>query len=159
VVIREYFVNFVKYNRPADRGESRTGFLHCRIATRCICISGCDFLSDGKTAIGYLRYFWRILRMKFLSNNYKKYVAAAATVVAAIAIPAQATDCTTTCQNAAAQAGSAAQMQAAQKTLAFCMANWSANITGCMSYYSPQFQQAYDQAYQQTLSQCTGSCH
>jgi hypothetical protein len=50
-------------------------------------------------------------------------------------------------------------MQAAQKTLAFCMANWSANITGCMSYYSPQFQQAYDQAYQQTLSQCTGSCH
>ena len=98
--------------------------------------------------------------MKFLSNNYKKYIAAAVTVFAAIAIPAQATDCTTVCQNAASQAGSAAAQQAANNALAYCTANniWY-NISNCMYTMSPRFQAAYDQAYQQTMTQCMASCH
>ena len=100
--------------------------------------------------------------MKFLTNSYKKYVAAAATVFAAIAIPAQATDCTTICQNAAGQAGYAAAKQAEKNALDECYYNYyhyGWDINGCMNGKVPQIQAAYDQAYQQTLSQCTGSCH
>jgi hypothetical protein len=114
--------------------------------------------SRWQIAIGYFCYFWRILRMKFLSNNYKKYVAAAVTVFAAIAIPAQATDCTTVCQNAAATAGNAAVQPVVQQRLAYCTTH-SSDINSCMMAYSSQFQAVYDQAYQQALTSCTGSCH
>jgi hypothetical protein len=97
--------------------------------------------------------------MKFLTNNYKKYIAAAATVFAAISIPAQATDCNTTCQNAATQAGNAAYNQAAQNAYNVCKQYAFYNISSCMMAASPQFQAAYDQAYQQTYTQCMNSCH
>jgi hypothetical protein len=102
--------------------------------------------------------------MNFLSISYKKYFAAAATAFAAIAIPAQATDCATVCQAAAQQAGQAAANQAATNA-----ANWCANnapsygasaqyMSNCMNSASPQITAAGNAAYQQTLSQCMGSC-
>jgi hypothetical protein len=98
--------------------------------------------------------------MKFLTNNYKKYVAAAATVFAAIAIPAQATDCTTVCQNAAYQAGNAAAQKAQADALAYCNANFTSwGVSSCMYSKTPEFKAAYDQAYQQTYTQCMSSCH
>jgi hypothetical protein len=96
--------------------------------------------------------------MKFLTNNYKKYIAAAATVFAAIAIPAQATDCNTACQNAATQAGNTAYNQAAQNAYASCRQYAFYDISTCMMVASPQFKAAYDQAYQQTYTQCMSSC-
>ena len=50
--------------------------------------------------------------MKFSTNNYRKYVAAAAAAFAAIVMPVQAADCTTMCKDRAHQAGYAAAMQA-----------------------------------------------
>jgi hypothetical protein len=100
--------------------------------------------------------------MNFFSTNYKKYIAAVATVFAAISIPAQATDCTTICQNAAYQAGNAAAKQAEKNSLDYCYAQYyrsGADINGCMYGQVPKIQAAYDLAYQQTLSSCTGSCH
>jgi hypothetical protein len=102
--------------------------------------------------------------MNFLSNSYKKYVAAVATAFAAIAIPAQATDCNTVCQNAAYQAGMAAGQQAANAAINNCYANApSSGVTGeymnsCMAAASPQINAAGNAAYQQTLSQCMGAC-
>jgi hypothetical protein len=98
--------------------------------------------------------------MKFLSTSYKKYIAAAATVFAAIAIPAQATDCNTTCQNAATQAGNAAAQQAQNDALAYCTSHYYGyDVNGCMYSKVPQIQAAYDQAYQQTYNSCMASCH
>jgi hypothetical protein len=98
--------------------------------------------------------------MKFLSTHYKKYIAAAATAFAAIAVPAQATDCTTICQSAAYQAGNTAARQAEQSALAYCYATYYGSaIEGCMYSKVPQIQAAYDQAYQQTMTSCMGSCH
>ena len=98
--------------------------------------------------------------MKFLSVHYKKYFAAAATAFAAIAVPAQATDCTTICQSAASQAGNTAAQQAEKDALAYCYANYYGSaIQGCMYSKVPQIQAAYDQAYQQTMTSCMGSCH
>jgi hypothetical protein len=98
--------------------------------------------------------------MKFLPNNYKKYVAAAAAVFAVIAIPAQATDCNTTCQNAATQAGNAAAQQQANASLAYCTSHYYGyQVNTCMNGESPKIQAAYDQAYQQTYNSCMGSCH
>jgi hypothetical protein len=117
-----------------------------------------------------MRYAWRIRHwpfrkfleayyMKFLSTQYKKYIAAAATALAAFSIPAQATDCATICKNAASQAGNAAAQQAEKDALAYCYANYYGSaIQGCMYSKVPQIQAAYDQAYQQTLNSCTGSC-
>jgi len=100
--------------------------------------------------------------MNFLSNSYKKYFAAVATAFAAIAIPAQATDCATVCQTAAQQAGQAAAQQAAATAQQNCAywANGSAQyMSSCMNSATPQIVAAGNAAYQQTLSQCNGSCH
>ena len=98
--------------------------------------------------------------MKFLSNNYKKYVAAAATVFAAIAIPAQATDCTTVCQSAAQQAGNAAVQAQVNNALAYCTSHYSGiYVNNCMMGYVPQFNATYNSVYQQTYTQCMGSYH
>jgi hypothetical protein len=98
--------------------------------------------------------------MKFLSINYKKQIAAAVAVFAAIAIPAQATDCTTVCQNAAGQAGYNAAKKAEQEALAYCTSHYVGfDVNSCMNGKVPQIQAAYDQAYQQTMTSCMGSCH
>ena len=98
--------------------------------------------------------------MKFLSNNYKKYVAAAATVFAAIAIPAQATDCTTVCQSAAQQAGNAAVQAQVNSAQAYCTSHYDwYQINNCMNSYVPTFNATYNSVYQQTYAQCMGSCH
>ena len=98
--------------------------------------------------------------MKFLSNHHKKYIAAAATVFAAIAVPAEATDCPTYCQNVATQAGNAAAQQKQQQVQAYCIANSPPNyINQCINAHVSEIQAAYDQAYQQTYTQCMGSCH
>lgn len=98
--------------------------------------------------------------MKFLSNHYKKHIAAAATVFAAIAIPAEATDCNTYCQNVATQAGNAAAQQKQQEVQAYCISHSSTNyINQCINSQVPQIQAAYDQAYQQSYNQCMTSCH
>jgi len=97
--------------------------------------------------------------MKFLSNSGKKYFAAAAVVFAAVAIPAQATDCNTTCQQAAGQAGSAAANQAYAVALAYCNANYTGfGVASCMNEQSPKIGAAYNQAYQQKYNECMGSC-
>jgi len=105
--------------------------------------------------------------MKFLSNTRAKYVAAAFTALAAIVIPAQATDCNTYCQNAAQQAGNAAAQQAQTTAPSYCT-----NQVGAMGNLSSwDYGQFYGQcmyntinnayliAYNQTLAQCNGSCH
>jgi protoheme ferro-lyase len=94
-------------------------------------------------------------------TSYKKFLVAAATAFAAIAIPAQATDCTTNCQNVASQAGNAAAQQAQTAALNSCLANsWNAvQVNSCMMYKQPTIQAAYDQAYQQAYNQCASSCH
>jgi len=102
--------------------------------------------------------------MNFLSNSYKKYFAAMATAFAAIAIPAQATDCTTVCQNAASQAGQAAANQAAANAVNWCYAHAGQYpspfyMSNCMNSFNAQIVAAGDAAYQQTLSSCMGSCH
>jgi hypothetical protein len=116
--------------------------------------------SDAESAIGHFEISWRLFRMKFLSTNYKKYVAAAVTVFAAIAVPAQATDCTTACQNAASQAGNAAAQPVINDALAYCTSHYSGfYVNSCMNSKVPEIQAAYDQAYNQAYSSCTGSCH
>ena len=98
--------------------------------------------------------------MKFLSTNHKKYIAAAAAAFAAIAIPAQATDCTTVCQNAAGQAAYNGAMKAQNDALTYCYAHYQGPAIGdCMNGKVPQIQAAYDQAYQQTMTSCMGTCH
>jgi len=107
--------------------------------------------------------------MNFSLNSHKKFFAAVVTAVAAIAIPAQATDCNSVCQTAAQQAGTNAQQQAVNAAQNDCLAQahaqnvpWygaNAFMTQCMNSKAPQFQAAYDQAYQQTYNQCMGSCH
>jgi len=92
-----------------------------------------------------------------LSTSYKKYLAAAATAFAAIAIPAQATDCTTVCQNAATTAAQNAVAQAQPQVIAYCQATvdfW--HIESCVS---SQLTAIGNSTYQQVLAQCTGSCH
>ena len=98
--------------------------------------------------------------MKFLSNHYKKYIAAAATAFAAIAIPAEATDCVTYCQSVASQAGNAAAQPVINDALAYCTSHYSGfYVNSCMNSKVPQIQAAYDQAYNQAYSSCIGSCH
>ena len=107
--------------------------------------------------------------MSFSLTSYKKFFAAAVTAVAAIAIPAQATDCNTICQTAAQQAGNNAQQQLVNSVQNDCLAQahaqnvpWygaNAFMTQCMNSHAAEFKAAYDQAYQQTYNQCMGSCH
>lgn len=98
--------------------------------------------------------------MNFLSTHSKKYIAAAVTAFAAIAIPAQATDCNAVCQNAAGQAGYNAAKLAEKDALAYCTAHYyGQDVNNCMNGKVPQIQAAYDQAYQQTMTSCMGSCH
>jgi hypothetical protein len=94
--------------------------------------------------------------MNFLSTSYKKYFAAVVTAFAAIAIPAQATDCTTTCQNAASQAAQNAVNQALPGVTAQCQATvpWY-NMNSCVS---TQLTAIGNSTYQQVLAQCSGSC-
>jgi len=95
--------------------------------------------------------------MNFLSNSYKKYFAAVVTVFAAVAIPAQATDCATICQNAASQAAQNAVNQALPSVTADCMATSGPyNMNSCVSSRLTAIGNA---TYQQTLAQCNGSCH
>jgi len=94
--------------------------------------------------------------MNFLPNSFKKYFAAVATVAAAIAIPAQATDCTTACQNAASTAAQNAVAQAQPGVIAQCQAtvpwyNMNSCVTGQLTIIG-------NSTYQQVLAQCTGSC-
>lgn len=94
--------------------------------------------------------------MNFLSNSYKKYFAAAVTVFAAVAIPAQATDCTTVCQTAASQAAQNAVNQALPTVTAECAATSSPyTMNSCVS---SRLTAIGDATYQQVLAQCTGSC-
>ena len=99
--------------------------------------------------------------MNFLSNINKKYLAAVVTAFAAIAIPAQATDCTTICQNAAVAAAQAAANQAAQQAQADCMRQTGGGIymTMCMNSKTAQITAAGDAAYYSTLNSCMGSCY
>jgi hypothetical protein len=95
--------------------------------------------------------------MNILSNSYKKYFAAVATAFAAIAIPAQATDCTTICQNAASTAAQNAVNQALPGVTAQCAATVSYyNMSQCVG---SQLTAIGNSTYQQVLAQCTGSCH
>jgi hypothetical protein len=99
--------------------------------------------------------------MNISLTSYKKFLVAAAAAFAAIAIPAQATDCTTNCQNVASQAGNAAAQQAEKTSLNYCLA-YSPNaamVNACMMNQQPTIQAAYDQAYQQAYNQCASSCH
>jgi hypothetical protein len=94
--------------------------------------------------------------MNFLPNSYKKYLAAVVTAFAAIAIPAQATDCATVCQNAAAQAAQTAVAQALPNVTAACAATSSYyNMDSCVSSRLTAIGNA---TYQQVLAQCSGSC-
>ena len=93
--------------------------------------------------------------MNFLSNSYKKYFAAAVTAFAAIAIPAQATDCTTVCQNAAATAAQNAVNQALPSVTNQCWATSSGDMNSCMTNTLTAIGNS---TYQQVLAQCTGSC-
>jgi hypothetical protein len=106
--------------------------------------------------------------MKFSLTSHKKMIAAAVTAIAAIAIPAQATDCTTICQNAASQAGNAAAQQAQTTAPGYCatqmaMLGISQNNYNYGTYYGScmynTINNAYLSAYNQTLAGCTGSCH
>jgi hypothetical protein len=96
--------------------------------------------------------------MKILSNSYKKYFAAVATAFAAIAIPAQATDCTTICQNAAATAAQNAVNQALPSVTAQCAAI-NSNYIYMNSCVGTQLTNIGNTTYAQVLAQCTGSCH
>lgn len=96
--------------------------------------------------------------MKFLSNTRAKFIAAAITAVAAIAIPAQAVTCSN-CQSIAESAGKQAGNQA--------LANWQASCaatTGgpayavCMSYSGNEYSKAYSAAYSTAFGQCMMSC-
>jgi hypothetical protein len=150
--------------RLPTAGNAGQVSLHCRIAAGCAVMSGSDLLPDSKSAIGHFWIFLNYLEvfcMKFLSNNYKKYIAAAATVFAAIAIPAQATDCQTACQQAANQAGQNAANQKAAQVQAQCVAQTGGGIYmgQCMNQHNAEIVAAGDQAYQQTYNSCMGSCH
>lgn len=98
--------------------------------------------------------------MKISLTSYKHFMIAAAAAFAAIAIPAQATDCTTNCQTVASQAGNNAAHQAEAAALQTCLVYAPNNpmVSACMNHYQPQIQAAYDQAYQQAYNQCMGSC-
>jgi hypothetical protein len=93
--------------------------------------------------------------MNILSNSYKKYFAAVATAFAAIAIPAQATDCTTICQNAAATAAQNAVNQALPSVTAQCWASGQ-DMNTCVG---SQLTNIGNSTYSYVLAQCTGSCH
>jgi hypothetical protein len=94
--------------------------------------------------------------MNFLPNSYKKYFAAVATAFVAIAIPAQATDCATLCQNAAAQAAQKAVNQAEPGIVAQCAATVSySNMSSCVG---SQLGVIANSTAQQVLAECTGSC-
>lgn len=94
--------------------------------------------------------------MNFLSNSYKKYFAAVVTVFAAVAIPAQATDCATVCQNAATQAAQNAVAQAVPSVTSECAAISSPyNMNSCVT---SRLTAIGDATYQQVLAQCNGSC-
>ena len=95
--------------------------------------------------------------MNFLPNSYKKYVAAMAAVFAAIAIPAQATDCATACQQAASKAANDAVNQALPGVVAECSATTSGYYMN--SCVSPKLTAIGNSTYQQVLAQCSGSCH
>jgi len=99
--------------------------------------------------------------MKFLSNTRAKYVAAAFTALAAIVIPAQATDCNTICTNAAQQAGADAGSRAMADWQAQCAYQYAGTpqYGSCMNWSGYVYSNAYNQAYNQTYSQCSGSCH
>jgi hypothetical protein len=94
--------------------------------------------------------------MNFLPSSYKKYVAAMATVFAAIAIPAQATDCATVCQQAASKAANDAVNQALPGVVAQCAATSGYDMNSCVS---PKLTAIGNSTYQQVLAQCSGSCH
>ena len=94
--------------------------------------------------------------MNILSNSYKKYFAAVATAFAAIAIPAQATDCTTICQNAAATAAQNAVTQATPGVYAQCGSYDTQKMSQCIG---STLTAIGNSTYQQVLAQCTGSCH
>jgi hypothetical protein len=94
--------------------------------------------------------------MNFLPNSYKKYFAAVATVFAAIAIPAQATDCATVCQQAASKAAQDAVAQALPGATAECAAYGYYNMNSCVS---SKLTAIGNSTYQQVLAQCNGSCH
>jgi hypothetical protein len=94
--------------------------------------------------------------MNILSNSYKKYFAAVATAFAAIAIPAQATDCTTMCQNAAATAAQNAVAQATPGVYAQCGSYDYQKMSQCVG---STLTAIGNSTYQQVLAQCTGSCH
>lgn len=97
--------------------------------------------------------------MKFSTNNYRKYVAAAAAAFAAIVMPVQAADCTTMCKDRAHQAGYAAAMQAQQQALNYCTSRYYGNdVNTCMYGKVAEIDAAYNAAYQQTYNQCMGSC-
>jgi hypothetical protein len=94
--------------------------------------------------------------MNFLPNSYKKYFAAVVTAFAAIAIPAQATDCATVCQQAAAKAAQDAVAQALPGVTAQCSATYSYYDIG--SCVSQRLTAIGNSTYQQVLAQCNGSC-
>ena len=94
--------------------------------------------------------------MNILSNSYKKYIAAVATAFAAIAIPAQATDCTTFCQNAAATAAQNAVNQALPSVTAQCASYDYNKMSNCIG---TTLTNIGNTTYQQALAQCNGSCH
>jgi hypothetical protein len=153
-------VNFTKYNRFADRGGLPDKFSRLSDRDRMHHACPAAIFFPMAPAIGHSQNFWRFFCMKFLSNHYKKYIAAAATAFAAIAIPAEATDCVTYCQSVASQAGNAAAQQKQQEVQAYCIANSSPNyINQCINAKVPEIQAAYDQAYQQSYNQCMTSCH
>jgi hypothetical protein len=93
--------------------------------------------------------------MNFLPSSYKKYFAAMVTVFAAIAIPAQATDCATMCQQAAAKAAQDAVAQALPSVTAQCAAS-GYDMNSCVS---SRLTAIGNTTYQQALAQCNGSCH
>jgi hypothetical protein len=93
--------------------------------------------------------------MNFLPSSYKKYLAAMVTVFAAIAIPAQATDCTTVCQQAASKAANDAVNQALPTVTAECARTSGYDMNGCVS---PKLTAIGNATYQQVLAQCMGSC-
>jgi len=94
--------------------------------------------------------------MNNLSNSYKNYFAAVVTALAAIAIPAQATDCNTVCQNAASTAAQNAVNQALPGLIAQCMA--TVGNDGMLNCVSTQTLAIGNSTYAQVLAQCTGSC-
>lgn len=94
--------------------------------------------------------------MIFLSNSYKKYLAAVATAFVAIAIPAQATDCATMCQQVASKAAQDAVAQALPGVTAECSKTYGyTSIGSCVSQRLTAIGNATNQ---QVLAQCMGSC-